>query len=282
MKYIVITLIIWINLFVPFSQNFPKKQILIPLDNQKGVPFEIGNEIKDYYIEGFEIDDKGDFYFLGGSSTICLTKFTGNKLIYRHSFSKNNTIGSQLFFRRDTLYTYNSAVPHTTSLINSTNGQLIKNYKSKYKEDINSFQFLTDGIVVESYGKSPVHYYLYNLKGDKMKEVLNKYNLPFMEPSSLAPWPTSQFIGMWNDKFVFYSRRIDSNGIRDGFFTTDSTGKILQQKVIVDYLSTFGQTFAESPPEFRKIRNNNLYVLGRKGKLAVITEIPLKTFFNSQ
>ncbi|EHQ28198.1 hypothetical protein [Mucilaginibacter paludis] len=282
MKYIVITLIIWVKLFAAFSQNFPQKQISIPLSNQKGVPFAIGNEIKDYYIDGFEIDDKGDFYFLGGSSTICLAKFSGSKLVYQHLFSKNITIGSQLFFKRDTLYSYNSEIPHTTSLINPSNGQLLKKYKSKDKEDINSFRFLPDGIVVESYGKSPVHYYLYDLIGDKIKEVPNKYNLPFMTPSSLSPWATSQFIGMWNDKFVFYSRRIDSNNMKDGFFTTDSTGKILQQKVILDYLNTFGQTFAESPPEFRKIRNGNLYVLGRKGKLAMITEIPLATFFSPQ
>jgi hypothetical protein len=279
MKYIVLILVIWVKSLAAFSQSFPEKQISIPLDNQKGVPFEIGNEIKDYYIEGFEVDDKDNLYFLGGSSSICLTKFTGNRMIYRHAFSKTITIGSQLFFRRDTLYTYDSEVPHTIFIINPTNGQLIKKYKSKDAQDINSFQFLVDGIVAESYGESPVHYYLYDLKGNKIKEVPNKYNLPFTIHYPLAPWATSQFIGMWNDKFVFYSRRIDSNSMKDGFFVTDNTGKILQQKVILDYLNTFGQTFAESPPEFRKIRNNDLYVLGRKGKFAVITEIPLRTLF---
>jgi hypothetical protein len=282
MKYIAITLIISIKLFSAFSQSLPQKQILIPLNNLNGVPYDIGYEIKDYYIQGFEIDEKGDFYFLGGSSTTYLAKFTGSKLIYRHSFSKNVAIGSQLFFRKDTLYTYNSEVPHTTYLINPTNGQLIKNYKSKDKEDINSFQFLADGIITESYGNSPVHYYLYDLRGDKIKQVPNKFNLPFMFSSSSAPWATAQFIGMWKDKFVFYSRRIDSNTMKDGFFTTDNTGKIIQQKVIVNYLNTFGQTFAESPPEFRKVRDGNLYVLGRKGKLALITEIPLETLFSSQ
>ena len=86
MKTLALTLFACFNFFICFAQSFVKKQTLIPLSDVNGVPFKKDPELNDLIINGFEIDSKGNFYFLGGEKTVCLAVFAGNKQLYRKTY----------------------------------------------------------------------------------------------------------------------------------------------------------------------------------------------------
>jgi hypothetical protein len=113
-----------------------------------------------------------------------------------------------------------------------------------------------------------------SFSGKRIKQVQNQYNLPF----DLSSLPNCRFISMLGEKFVFYAKVIKERA-KDIFFTSDATGKVLQEKEIVNYPELFGRVFAENPSDFKKVKNNKLYVLGRKGKSAIVTEISLENLF---
>ena len=87
MKQILILIIIFLKSIVCLSQT-QYKQIIIPLDNSKGIPFSRPEEAMDYSVGGFEIDQQGDFYFFGGDKTSLLAVFNGNKPIFRKDFGE--------------------------------------------------------------------------------------------------------------------------------------------------------------------------------------------------
>ncbi len=72
-----------------FSQTFPKKQTLIPLSNVNGVPYFKDQDMNDIGIDGFEVDEKGNFYFFGGEKLQTLAIFTGNKQILRKTYKQD-------------------------------------------------------------------------------------------------------------------------------------------------------------------------------------------------
>ena len=57
----------------------------------------------------------------------------------------------------------------------------------------------------------------------------------------------------------------------------DKKGRVLASKLLPSNFS--GDGYVSNPPEDRKVRNGSLFVLGRKGKFALITEVPLQSFF---
>jgi hypothetical protein len=61
MRKSMLTFIICFNMVFCIAQKFTTKQTLIPLNNIKGVPFYKDNELNDLVIDGFEIDNKGNF-----------------------------------------------------------------------------------------------------------------------------------------------------------------------------------------------------------------------------
>jgi hypothetical protein len=69
--------------FACFAQTFSKNQIVIPLNNSTGVPFYKDPQLDDLVIFGFDIDEGGRFYFLGGDKTQWLTVFKGTTQLYR-------------------------------------------------------------------------------------------------------------------------------------------------------------------------------------------------------
>jgi hypothetical protein len=273
MKLLVYSLIVCLGPISCLAQTFKKKQILIPLDNSKGVPFHKEAEVNDYYVNGFEIDDNGNFYFLGGDKALCLAVFSGSNLKYRKIYKEIPLGTYQLYLSKDTLYTFNSLPPNKIFAIDPANGLIIKTYESMVSEKVNSYSFEEDHLIIQSIGSSDIIYNQYSLTGKLARQGINRYNLPFRIPVN------TEFLGMWNDQFVFY--RISGKNLdKQEFFTTDRSGKVSTSTFLPNTNLIFGNGYAEDPAEDRKVRNGNLYVLGRKGKFALITEIPLQSLFN--
>jgi len=228
--------------------------------------------VNDFFIDGFEIDNNGNFYFLGGDKSISLAVFSGSQLIYRARYKNISTGVGQLYFSRNVLYTFNRLSPNKLFLINPINGVIIKAYENKVSEKINSYTFTGNNLIIQSLSDSKIIYNQYTLTVKRIRQAVNKYNLLFNIPNDV------QFLGNWKDKFVFYMIS-GRNFEKQRFYVTDKSGKILAQRILANDNLIFGDGYAENPPEDRKVRNGNLYVLGRKSNFALITEIPLQNFF---
>jgi hypothetical protein len=122
------------------------------------------------------------------------------------------------------------------------------------------------------------YYELYSISGRYLKKVKNEYNLN----TGIIPEKSAELLGTWNGNYVFWNLDFDrgDNQIQK-FWLVDKTGKILAKKSFPNKGNAFGGIYAENPSEHRKVRNGNLYVLGRSrtGNNALITEVPLQTFF---
>jgi len=61
------------------------------------------------------------------------------------------------------------------------------------------------------------------------------------------------------------------------FWEVDSDGHTVLSKPINSVL--FGKSFIDTPNEFVKLRNGYVYIVGFKGKNALITKISIKDLF---
>lgn len=280
MRKILLILLTCLFATFAFSQSFPKKQILIPLNNVNGVPFYKDQELSDIVVNGFEVDAKGNFYFFGGKLP-CLAVFNGTKQVYRKTYKELGS-GTELHFFQDYFYNFafNSKGDQVFVRIRMADGALsIINNPLVLKHFvahaiIDSYIILqipakdSDGFIFEKY----------DLSGKLIGKAPNEYNID----SRILPEKDAEFLGMWNGNYVFWNLDFGTGDSQyQIFWVIDKTGKILAKKSLVNRGNIFGRIYAENPSEHRKIRNGNLYVLGRSrtSNDALITEVPLQTFF---
>ena len=278
MKRITHTFLICLVTQFAFSQTFPKKQTLIPLSNVNGVPFYKDSELNDLGINGFEIDANGYFYFFGGNKIPCLVVFNGNKQLFRKTYKELNS-GSELHFYKNNFYSFafDKSGKFIFIKINPANGLLSTIANPLVSKKFMSSTFVDSCIVLQVSGSAvdSSHYELYSISGQYLKKVKNEFNL---DPKIL-PEKEAQFLGNWNDNYVFWDLVGDFHIQK--FWLVNKEGKILATKSIANDNNLFGRGYAENPMEHRKVRNGNLYVLGRSktSNYALITEVPLQTFF---
>ena len=123
------------------------KQIRIPLNIETGVPFSKDHE-GEYYIEGFDIDELGNLYFLGGS-VATLSVFSGNKNIIHKKYVQYTP--GQMHVKNDLLYFFESKNNKNNLIIlNKRNGVQIKTYKKILDKGFDSYRFL-DSTILFSY-----------------------------------------------------------------------------------------------------------------------------------
>jgi hypothetical protein len=275
MKITLLTFLICINALFCFSQTFPKKQTLIPLSNVNGVPFYKDPELNDLGIDGFEIDSNGNFYFLGGDKITCLAVFSNNKPKYRKTYKGFHP--TSLYIHDNSLYTFvlgNSGVNDLVNL-NLTNGVVKKRYTHLTSKNIAFYTFADSSIVIETLSIDTALFYQYNLKGKYISQVLNQYNIS----SNILPAKIQQseweLLGKWNDNFIFWNTNPESKD--EKLCMVNKDGKVIANKTLPAKFS--GNGYVSNLSEDRKVRNGSLFVLGRKGKYALITEVPLQTFF---
>jgi len=277
MKKILQTLLICLITQFAFSQSFPKKQTLMPLSNVNGVPFYKDPELNDLVVNGFEVDPKGNFYFFGGKSPR-LAVFNGTKQVYRKTY-KELSSGTELHPFKG--YFYNFGFDPKGQLIfikiNMINGALANISNPLISKHFNSYSIVDSCIILRASTENPAAdiFEKYDLSGKYIGKVSNEYNVV----PKILPEKDADLLGMWNGNYVFYDLVDDSK--LQKFWLVNQAGKILATKAIANNNSLFGRGYAEEPLEHRKVRNGNLYVLGRsqKGNNALITEVPLQTFF---
>jgi len=273
MKNIFLAVILSITATIGFSQSPKKKQTLILLDNEKGVPFYKDKDLNDFVIDGFEIDNRGNFYFLSGDKLVRLAAFSGSKLIYSKTYKDLGVGTSQLYFYKNDLYTFDRLPPNKLIVFNPINGQIKMKYENVVLKNSNSYLFADSSLIVGFYNNSKNIYEQYSLTDRHVKQVLNKYNLP-----SFFNQDEAEFLGKWGDKFVFWEIS-GKNLDMQKFWTVNKDGKVVDVKNLPNDNKIFGENYAENPPEDRKVRNGMLYVLGRRANQALVTEIPLQDLF---
>jgi hypothetical protein len=275
MKRLIIFLFCIKSIFC-FSQSITKKQTLIPLDNLKGVPFFKDRALYDIGIDGFEIDEKGKFYFYCAEKG-CLAVFSKNTPVYRKIY--HDFHGTSLYIFNGDLYTFSFGGLGVNDLIclNLNNGLVKKRYNHLTSQNIASYTFADSSIIIGTQNTGKDLFFQYNLKGRYIKQVSNRYNIPsniFPPKIQEADW---EFAGKWNDKFVFWNINPESTK-NEKLCLVDETGKILITKLLPENFSG-DEGYVGNPPEDRKVRNGSLFVLGRRGKSALITEVPLENIF---
>jgi hypothetical protein len=279
MKKILLAFLICFNTLFCFSQTFPKKQILIPLSNVNGVPFYKDEELHDLAIDGFEIDNKGNFYFMGGDKMECLAVFSADKQIFRKKYKE--CPDCHLYIYKDTLYTFNRQT-NDLIVLNSLNGSLIKVYNHITSKHFNSYAFADSSLIAEILNYPNRNYEQYTFSGKYVKAVPNSYNITQFTIPKKNAYSDCAFLGKWDNNYIFWAIVDDNDSQIQKFWLVNDKGKMLATKSLQNKGNIFGQIYAENPNEHRKVRNGNLYVLGRKGNNALITEIPLDSFFGRQ
>jgi len=276
-KSLLLVSLICFNYVLCFSQSFPKKQTLILLSNLSGVPFYKDVSLNDIGVNGFEVDDKGNFYFFGGEKTACLAAFSGDRQLFRKPYRELNG-GSELHLYKNNFYSFNFDQKGDPIFIkiNMTDGSLSVINNNLAKKKYFQHAVLDTCIILEQHGegRDSVFYEQYSFNGTFIKRVPNLNNLPFAN----LPDNDCEFLGKWNDNYVFHDVTGDKLD-QDTFWLLNREGKILAKKSISRDNVIFGRGYSEEPLEDRKVRNGSLYVLGRKGHFALITEVPLQTFF---
>ncbi|MGZ3763779.1 MAG: hypothetical protein ACXVB0_11205 [Mucilaginibacter sp.] len=277
MKKSLLTSLICLHTLFCFSQNFPKKQTLIPLSNVNGVPFFKDEELNDLVINGFEVDNAGYFYFRGGNNGQSLAVFSGNKQVFRKTYKE--CLDCQLYIYKDTLYTFNRQ-NNDLILLNKSNGLLIKKYAHIISKPINSYKFTDNSLVIELSGDSKLTYEQYTLFGKFLKQVPNDSAIA----QSIIPGKDkdlAQFLGKWGNNYVFWDLVDEKDSQIQKFWLVDKDGTVLSTKSLINRNNVFGSSYVDNPDEHRKVRNGKLYVLGhsRTGNFALITEVPLQSFF---
>ena len=275
MKKAALTLFVCLSALLSFSQTLIKKQTLIPLSNVNGVPFYKDKELNDLIINGFEIDNKGNYYFFGGDNLACLAAFNGNKQIYRKTYKELNS-GSTLHIYKNSFYsfTFDKNGKFVYIKINVPDGSISYMNNQLIPKHFLSHEFVDSCVILNVHYANPTGDYFeqYTLAGQFIKRVANMYGVPFFSVPKDA-----EFLGTWGDKFVFWNVLMDHNGAEQ-LLLVSKDGKILSTKILPED-GFSGEGYGENPQEDRKIRNGNLYVLGRKGKYTMITEMSLKSFF---
>jgi len=250
--------------------------MLILLSNLSGVPFYKDVSLNDIGVSGFEVDEKGNFYFFGGEKTACLAAFSGDRQLYRKPYREFSG-GSKLHLYKNNLYSYlfDANGDPIFIRINVANGSYSKINNSLTSKKHFASSIVDSSIVFEEHGegRDSIYYEQYSLAGAYIKRALNLYNTPFIN----LPDKDCEFAGTWNGNYVFWGIP-ESKVYVEKLWLVDKTGKILASRTLPEGFS--GRGYAENPEEDRKVRNGSLYVLGRRGHFALITEVPLQTFFN--
>src|SRR5581483_2562699 len=174
-----IILILSFSLIVGYSTSqIIKKQVIIPLNNLNGVPYNTNNEMRDYSIDGFDIDSSGQYYFVGGNpikGTTVLVVFKDAKVKYRKIYK--DYFANKLFIYSDTLYLFDNNHPmnnvgfvkNDLYELNKENGMILKKHSHIIENTINSYECIDSLIVLwiidKTKGAGSYFFALINLNG---------------------------------------------------------------------------------------------------------------------
>jgi hypothetical protein len=263
-----------------FSQSILKKQVFIPFNNDTGVPYTTDEELNDMVVSGFDVDSKGNYYFFGGSKSGCLAVFSITTQKFRKVYA--DVPASSLFVFKDSLYTYYKSEGGENSLlkIDIANGTILKKCANLSNKYVHTSQFIDSSLVIGYYGSQSdslkEQYAAYSLLGKYKGEAVSLYNVPkaiFPDKSSHS---FCELVGYYNGNYVFWS-------IPDSKFNLERLWLIKKDGAVIATVNLpgdfAGDAYADNPRENRKVRNGKFYIMGKKGRSCIITEIPLSNLF---
>ncbi len=253
-------------------------QYKIILSNTKGIPFSI--EDGDYAIWGFEVDADENFWFLGGDPAKLVKMTKRGDIVFKQEYKefKANPIGikSQKLYLFD--IDFYRDPPNKLFVISCDDGQILQNFPIYLKKRVNWHVFLDNGIIFElSFAKPPYDnvkdmykYYLYSYEGKFIGEVYNRIGL-----NELYYFLKFRFdyhyIGKYKNNPLFANYCLEN--VQWEIFTINIRGQITQ-KIIVDQ-NMLGEPFYQAPEDLWCLANNKLFIVYRKDKSAIITELDL-------
>lgn len=272
------------NLSISVGTKKDFEKVLIGLDNEKGVPYGFDEDIYGYIIEGFDVDEQGKYYFLAGDNPSVLTCFSGNKEIFRKSYVQ--FMGNAIHAFKDRLlifdYKYNA---NNLYVLAKNDGIILKSYQRIIENAVNNYHFLDSSLVIRAFNleqqiilDTELAYLEYDFEGGMIGAAENLYKLPG-NINTIAIY--KEFMGYWRDRLVFFE--YDAPDLDNLFFIfslEDKNGKVLGKKIYNSDI--FGESIyglQGYPQEHRKLKNDNIYILAREDRNAVITILPLTKLF---
>jgi hypothetical protein len=269
-----------------FTTSFTYKQVKIPLDNEKGIPYIMELNNRFYSVDGFEIDNKGNFYFLGGGYNPTLVCYSGSIIKFRKKYTE--FCSNPIHIIGDTLALFDRAFEkdkpdqsNSLIILSASNGNIINKFPHTVTNNVNSCSFMDTSLILEVWvdkeniNSPPRIFLLYSLAAKFIKQIDNAYNLPELIYPARFKNTGNEYLGEWNNNFVYWY--IPDKNIQK-IFLINKEGVLIASTNIDKKL--FGESFFWNPPENRKLRNGNIYVLGHQGTNAVITILPVKDLFN--
>ncbi len=282
MKYLFLSIVFIVMSIQDCIAVYIPKQIRISMNDINGGMFFNENN-DDFYINGFAVDSLENFFFCGGKEVHYISCFSKDKKQFSEKLSFLSF--GPMFLKDGCLYFYtvnNGDNILKEYAIKSTSISLTRDIEIMSVKKMNSIFFTDTAFIIELLEvekiSGMVHlkskYQLFDLSCQYQCDVENLYNLP----QSVFKEDGTQFIGMYQQYYVFYSV-LDSSTCK--IFMRNQQGDIVaSQNLPLELLGTMlNSSYTGNPEEHKKISNGNLYILGNKQKDLVITIFPLKDLF---
>ena len=258
-----------------------EERILLPFGDQ-GVPYYEGPEAD--YMDGFAIDGQGNLYFTGGGAEhpvlFCYSQ-KERKTLYRVSLP--DATSGALCYTDGKLYLleqWRKGATHDLTLtqINPSDGKsnsIFTDNQISVKETKMSDKGEVTGVDFK--------YCLYDLQGEITKRQMDApYDLDDKVLSSFANGSSTQYVGRYQNGYVFYDACPENQYDWSVFVWVDGQGrKIKQSKAL--YKKDIGEPMMSSsegnPEEHKKIAGDFLYLLGEKDNALCVNKYSLKELF---
>lgn len=252
-------------------------QYNIPLDNIKGVPFTI--VMNDYNIEGFDVDENGDFFFLGGDNTVLVSYSMSGEELCRVNLKKFKQ--GPIHIVKNSLYVFDNKYDSNSLFeLDKRDGKIVTEHLGLIDNRVNSVYFSDTSFFLEIFNyqntidlDTKVHFLEFDFESNFKSESTDRYGLPEFFKSIYA---NEYFIGKWENGYVFWDYDIDNEQYM--YLMRDQFGKTISKNNLDE--NNFGKSFYGAPLEHFRIRGNYLYQLNRAGDNACITVIDLNELFS--
>jgi len=270
-------------------------QIEIPLSDSRGVPFYYGGSPLDYWIDGFDLDSKGDLFFLGGNKTTLVKVDKNKNIIYRKEHQQ--FYPNQIKIQNNRVYVFDiTNRRNELFILDASNGDILDRIPNLLTNKVNKGVWYTDtSLIMWVYHdenrpimNSETAFLEYSLDGRYLGKQSSQYGLPKMTFDNIIKQLKAEdvfldlrYLGNLGDTIVVKNDELIN--LRDGkmryefriWFCSKSGEKL---KEILLNGENFGEYFGGAPEEHWKLKNRNIYILNRKQKKAVVTIIPIDQF----
>ncbi len=253
----------------------------------KDVPINKNND--QYYLEGFEVDSNGVYYFLTGSSNnAILTKHDGNKVLLKKRYTEFHP--SRMYLVNDSIILFDYYYQENNLFIlNKINGEVLYSKNKILTNRVNAFAYINNKIILEVFNDQPnidmrtkTGYLEMDFSGNIMGAAAHDYgllgglkDLPFEIKN--REWNTTWFIGEWQNRLLFYY--VDFETSNNVFVLYDPNTKLKKTNILAE--SYFEKNFYDPWLELIKLRTEILYVVGHDEKNVIVQQIRMGDMFPS-